>query len=66
MFQRIRSTLKKERQLVAETRQEVYKEIAEWDQRRREAEARGETFREPVPGSDRRNPKKRRFFFFTA
>ena len=30
---------------------EVYREILEWDRRRREAEARGEAFTEPPPGT---------------
>ncbi len=61
MFQRIRDTLKKERELKArisaeameagraEGRAEVYREVAEWNQRRIEAEARGEKFTEPPP-----------------
>ena len=66
MFQRIRDTLRKERQLVAETKDEVYKEVADWNQRRLEAESRGEAFNEPVPGSDRPTRKKRKFLFFFA
>ena len=66
MFQRIRDTLRKERQLVAETKDEVYKEVADWNQRRLEAESRGEVFNEPVPGSDRPTRKKRKFLFFSA
>ena len=34
----------------AEGRAEVYQAIAEWDRRRQEAAARGETFTEPPPG----------------
>jgi len=61
MFQRIRDTLKRERELKAqisaeameagraEGRAEVYREVAEWNQRRIEAEARGEKFTEPPP-----------------
>ena len=61
MFQRIRDTLKRERELKAqvsaearaegkaEGRAEVYREIAEWNRRRMEAEARGEKFTEPPP-----------------
>ena len=68
MFRRLRSTLKKERQLVAETKAEtenaVYKEIADWNNRRLEAEARGEPFNEPVPGSYDPKRKRRRFLFF--
>ena len=66
MFQRIRDTLKKERELKtqaiaegkaegkvegkAEGRAEVYREVAEWNSRRLAAEARGEEFTEPPPG----------------
>ena len=57
MFQRIRDTLKKERELKAqasaegreEGREEVYQEVAEWNRRRMAAEARGEKFTEPPP-----------------
>ncbi len=61
MFQRIRDTLKRERELKAqisaearaegraEGRAEVYREVAEWNQRRIDAEARGEKFTEPPP-----------------
>ena len=66
MFQRIRDTLRKERQLVAETKDEVYKEVADWNQRRLAAESRGEAFNEPVPGSGRPTRKKRKFLFFSA
>ena len=67
MFQRIRDTLKRERELKAEVsaearaegkaegkaegRAEAYREIAEWNSRRLTAEARGEEFTEPPPGS---------------
>ena len=36
---------------MAEGKTEVYREVAEWDSRRREAEARGEKFTEPPPTS---------------
>ena len=57
MFQRIRDTLKKERELKAqvsaeakaEGKAEVYREVAEWNNRRMTAEARGEKFTEPPP-----------------
>ncbi|MYC77614.1 hypothetical protein F4X10_17770 [Candidatus Poribacteria bacterium] len=70
MFQRIRDTLKKEKQLIAEVtaevtakakaeaKAEVYQEIAEWDQRRRQAEARGEPFTEPPPGPPEKRSKQ--------
>lgn len=63
MFQRIRDTLKRERELKAqisaeakaegraEGRAEAYHEIAEWNKRRLAAEARGEKFTEPPPGA---------------
>jgi hypothetical protein len=35
---------------IAEGQAKVYREIADWDRRRREAEARGEKFSEPPPG----------------
>ncbi len=66
MFQRIRDTLKRERELKAqvstearaegkeegraEGRAEAYREVAEWNSRRLAAEARGEKFTEPPPG----------------
>lgn len=57
MFQRIRDTLKKEKELKAqvsaeakaEGKAEVYREVAEWNRRRMAAEARGEKFTEPPP-----------------
>ncbi|MCY3552803.1 MAG: hypothetical protein OXH39_20280 [Candidatus Poribacteria bacterium] len=63
MFQRIRDTLKRERELKAqvsaearaegraEGRAEAYREMAEWNSRRLAAEARGEKFTEPPPGA---------------
>ena len=36
---------------VAQGKAEVYREILEWDRRRREAEDRGEKFTEPPPGT---------------
>ena len=35
---------------IAEGRAEAYREIADWDRRRREAAVRGEEFTEPPPG----------------
>ena len=57
MFQRIRDTLKKEEQLIAKAKDEVYKEIEDWDQRRKQAEARGEPFTGPPP-APRKKPSK--------
>ena len=57
MFQRIRDSLKREERLIdkakKEAKNEVYKEVADWDQRRKQAEARGVPFTEPPPA-----PKK--------
>ena len=62
MFQRIRDTLKKEKQLIAEVtakaQDKVYQEVADWDQRRKQAEARGEPFTEPPPASPKKRSKK--------
>lgn len=55
MFQRIRDSFKREEQIIAKAKDEVYKEVAEWDRRRKQAEARGEQFTEPPPTS----PEKR-------
>ena len=35
---------------IAEGQAQAYREIADWDQRRKEAAARGEEFSEPPPG----------------
>ena len=58
MFQRIRDTLKKEEQLIAKAKDEVYQEIEEWDRRRKQAEERGESFTEPPPTSREKRSKK--------
>ena len=58
MFQRIRDTLKREEQLVAKAKDEVYKEIEDWDQRRKQAEARGEPFTEPPPAQQKKTSQK--------
>ena len=58
MFQRIRDTLKKEEQLIAKAKDEVYQEIEEWDRRRKRAEDRGESFTEPPPTSREKRSKK--------
>ena len=53
MFQRLRDSLKREKEIRAESeargKAEVYQEIAAWNARRMEAEARGEKFTEPPP-----------------
>lgn len=58
MFQRIRDTLKREEQLVAKAKDEVYQEIKDWDQRRKQAEARGEPFTEPPPAPRKKLSEK--------
>ena len=42
---------------IAEGKAEVYREIAEWEHRRKEAEARGEEFTEPPPTQPQDNSK---------
>ena len=65
MFYRIRLALKEEREIKEQGRQEAYQEVDDWNTRRLEAEARGETFTEPPPGHDSLKPrKKKRFIFF--
>lgn len=65
MFYRIRLALKEEREIKEQGRQEAYQEVSDWNRRRLEAEARGETFTEPPPGNDTVKPqKKKRFIFF--
>ena len=65
MFYRIRLALKEEREMKEQGRQEAYQEVSDWNRRRLEAEARGETFTEPPPGNDTVKPqKKKRFIFF--
>ena len=53
MFQRLRDSLAKEKKLKEESETrgavKVYKEIADWNTRRMEAEARNEPFTEPPP-----------------
>jgi hypothetical protein len=53
MLRRFREYLRKEKEIKAKAKDEVYKEIAAWDRRRKEAEARGVEFKEPpqVPAS---------------
>ncbi|MYC78176.1 hypothetical protein F4X10_20625 [Candidatus Poribacteria bacterium] len=64
MFYRIRLALKEEREIKEQGRQEAYQEVSDWNQRRLEAEARGETFTEPPPGHDSLKPKKKKRFIF--
>ena len=58
MFQRIRDTLKKEERLIAKAQDEVYQKVAEWDQRRKQAEASGKPFTEPPPAPTKKQSSK--------
>ena len=58
LFEEGIDTLKKEEQLIAKAKDEVYKEVSEWDQRRKQAEALGETFTEPPPVPPKTQSKK--------
>ena len=58
MFQRIRDSFKREEQIIAKAKDEVYKEVAEWDRRRKQAESRGEQFTEPPPAPPEKPSKK--------
>ena len=58
LFYRIRLALKEESEIKEQGRQEAYQEVSDWNSRRLEAEARGETFTEPPPGHDFLKPKK--------
>ena len=64
MFYRIRLALKEESEIKEQGRQEAYQEVSDWNRRRLEAEARGETFTEPPPGHDSLKPKKKKRFIF--
>ncbi|RKU26591.1 hypothetical protein C6497_13565 [Candidatus Poribacteria bacterium] len=43
---------------IAEGKAEVYREIAEWERRRKEAEAQGEEFTEPPPTQSQNNSQE--------
>ena len=53
MLRRLRDSLRREKEMKAQVRAqakaEVYKEVAAWDRRRKEAVNRGEEFTEPPP-----------------
>ena len=51
MLRRFREYIRREEEIKTMAKDEVYKEVAEWDRRRREAEARGVEFKEPPPTS---------------
>ena len=61
-LRRTREERKKNREADYE---QALSEVTEWNNRRLEAEARGEAFTEPPPGKDTVKPqKKKRFIFF--
>lgn len=49
MLRRFREYLRREKEIKAKAKDEVYKEVAAWDHRRRDAEAQGVEFTEPPP-----------------
>ena len=59
----LRRTREERRKQREEGYQQALQEVSEWNTRRLEAEARGDTFTEPPPGQDV-EPKKKRFIFF--
>ena len=58
MLRRFREYLRKEDEIKAKAKDEVYKEVAAWDRRRRDAEARGVEFTEPPPTKPQENTKE--------
>ena len=61
----LRRTREERRKQREEGYQQAMQEVSEWNNRRLEAEARGEPFTEPPPGNDTVKPqKKKRFIFF--
>ena len=60
----LRRTREERRKQREEGYQQAIQEVSEWNTRRLEAEARGETFTEPPPGQDVEPKKKKRFIFF--
>ena len=61
MFQRLRDSLKREKEIKAESEArgeaKVYQEVAAWNARRMAAEARGEKFTEPPPAPPQETSK---------
>ncbi len=59
MLRRFREYLRREQEIKAKAKDEVYdevyKEVAAWDRRRRDAEAQGIEFNEPLPIQPREN-----------
>ena len=58
MLRRFREYLRREEEIKAKAKDEVYKEIAAWDRRRKEAETRGVEFKEPPPTQQKEQSKK--------
>ena len=58
MLRRFREHIKREKEVIAEAKAEVYREVAAWDRRRREAEARGVEFNEPPPTQENDQSQK--------
>ena len=67
-LRRAREERRKNREERRKNREEGYKQaiqdVSEWNNRRLQAESRGETFTEPPPGENMENTKKKRFIFF--
>ena len=59
----LRRTREERRKQREEGYKQALQEVSEWNTRRLEAEARGDTFTEPPPGQDV-EPKKKRFICF--
>ena len=61
MFRRVieafKSEVRAEERGIAKGRAEAYQELAAWDNRRREAQARNEPFNEPPPVPPQEPPK---------
>ena len=60
----LRRTREERRKQREEGYKQAIQEVSEWNNRRLEAESRGETFTEPPPGEGMINSKKKRFIFF--
>ena len=58
MLRRFREYLRREEEIKAKAKDEVYKEVAEGDRRRKEAEARGTEFNEPPPTQRKEQSKE--------
>ena len=58
MLRRFREYIRREEEIKTMAKDEVYKEVAEWDRRRKEAEARGVEFKEPPPTPPKERSRK--------